>query len=267
MTDWQAILATATEAARAAGALALAYRQRAVAVEMKGYRDIVTEADREAQQLITARIRERFPYHGVIGEEEEDGAASAENTPTPSTAWIIDPIDGTSNYAAGVPVYAISIGVLHEGKPQVGVVYDPVHDELFSAVAGRGARLNGEELLTGTAATPGAAIFALDWSRTRVERQRALDTLNRVAHDFRTIRALGSATLAIAWVAAGRIDVYYNYNLKLWDIAASALILREAGGQTSSTAGRPLDCADSTTWHLSSNGRVHEAVIGLLDVG
>jgi myo-inositol-1(or 4)-monophosphatase len=257
--DHQIVLDTAVEAARAAGALALEHRSRPLIVMQKGYRDYVTEADIAAQRLIVDMARERFPTHGIIA-EEEGGAVSAES----NTHWIIDPIDGTSNYEFGIPAWCISIGVAQGDEPQVAVIYDPVHDELFTAIAGHGSLLNGKPLQANTTPELSNTILSLDWCRSGDMRRSALTVLSRLAPEVRSVRAIGSAALAVAWIAAGRLDVYFNLNLKIWDIAASALILHEAGGRTSSFEGQPFSLGDAQTWQLASNGVVHDALIDLL---
>lgn len=259
MQQRQAVLQTAIEAARAAGALALGRRGDTLAVEQKGFRDFVTAADKEAQRLIIDLICERFPLHSIIAEEEDD-SLSAES----DTIWIIDPIDGTSNYANNIPIFAISIAVVHHKRPQIGVVYDPVHDQLFSAVAGQGSTVNGHPLHVNETDTLGDAFLALDWSRGREQRQTALDILGVLAHEVRTVRAVGSAALAIVWIAAGRLDIYFNINLKLWDIAAAGLIVQEAGGQVGGFDGRVFDMTDCASWGLVANKPLYAQTVAHL---
>lgn len=259
MNQQQAILQTAIEAARAAGALALARRGHSLAVEQKGFRDFVTAADKEAQRLIIDLIGERFPDHGIIAEEEDD-SLSAES----DTVWIIDPIDGTSNYANDIPVFAVSIAVAHHKHPLIGVVYDPVHDQLFSAVAGEGSTVNGQPLQVNSKNALGDAFLALDWSRGGSQRQTTLDILGVLAYEVRTVRAVGSAALAIVWIAAGRLDIYFNINLKLWDIAAAGLIVQEAGGQVGGFDGRLFDLRDAASWGVVANKPLYAQTVACL---
>jgi myo-inositol-1(or 4)-monophosphatase len=259
--DQQYILDTAIEAARAAGALALEHRSHPLIVMQKGYRDFVTEADIAAQTLIIEMVRNRFPAHGIVGEEEGGEVVSAEST----TRWIIDPIDGTSNYEFGIPAWCVSIGVAQGDQPQVGVIYDPLHDELFTAMAGKGSFLNGNPLTTNKTTQLNDAIVSLDWGRSADMRQSALAILNRLAPEVRSIRAVGSAALAVAWIAAGRLESYFNLGLKIWDVAAASLILHEAGGRFSSFDDHPFTLSNQKTWQLASNGTVHKSIINLLE--
>jgi myo-inositol-1(or 4)-monophosphatase len=168
--------------------------------------------------------------------------------------WIIDPVDGTSNYARQQPNYSISIAAAvkkyesmnGEWQISAGVVYDPSRDELFSASYGGTSKMNGEPIKVNPNANLESAIIGLDWSREPQERQIMLDTLGRLAHEVHTIRAIGSAALALAWVAAGRLDLYFNLVVGPWDVAASYLLIKQAGGSVTDTQGNP--------WKLDNPG-------------
>jgi myo-inositol-1(or 4)-monophosphatase len=241
--DYAELLTAAKATAVAAGQLLRERWQKPQTLTSKGFRDWVTESDVAVQRFITDQIRAQFPDHGFLV-EEKDG-----DLPLNGRAiWIIDPIDGTNNFSRQQPNFCTSIAVglpfpeLVEGKPAstssasaaiqivTGAVYDPIRDELFSGMLGAGAALNGRPLQASQTADLNQAIFAFDWSNAPAQRQAILEQLARVAPQTLTIRAIGSATLAIAWVAAGRLDGYWHNSLKAWDAAAATLFVHEAGG-------------------------------------
>jgi myo-inositol-1(or 4)-monophosphatase len=180
------------------------------------------------------------------------------------TIWIVDPVDGTSNYSRQLPIFSISIGVAHRAQMIVGVIYDPLREELFRAVAGQGATCGGRRLTVSKVVGPTDAILALDWGHAHEMRGKSLALLNRLAHQVQTIRALGSAALALAWVAAGRLDAYFNVDLKPWDVAAGALILTEAGGQISRLDGRPCNWQEPSMSCLASNSLLHASLLQII---
>lgn len=255
------LAAVATQAALEAGKLVRTKFAEPRQVSEKGFRDLVTDADTAAQQLIVDLIRSHFPDHGFLVEEE------AANLPASGPIiWVIDPVDGTTNYSRQVPVYSISIAAVKPPPPPstlaepqilVGVIYDPTREERFHAAAGQGAFLNERRIKVSTTDTLERAILAVDWSHAPQKRQITLNMLQHVAHQVQTLRAIGSAALALAWVAAGRLDAYFNLNLKPWDIAAGKLLIEEAGGRLTSMNDQP--------WHFedvgcaAANGRIFDA--------
>jgi myo-inositol-1(or 4)-monophosphatase len=239
---WQAWRTVAEAAALEAGALIRRKLVEPRTVTSKGFRDLVTDADYAAQQHITALIRANFPEHGFLAEEEDAALPVAG-----SVLWIVDPLDGTSNYSRGIPNFCVSIAVAANAQIVVGVIYDPMHEELFSAVRGQGCTLNGQPMTVSPTADLADAVVSLDWGRRYEVRQAALSALLRFAHHVRSVRAIGSAALTLAWVAAGRLDAYINFNLSAWDIAAGVLLIEEAGGTASDLSGLPLSLAKNTT--------------------
>jgi myo-inositol-1(or 4)-monophosphatase len=227
----QALLNTAIEAARKAGDIAIRYSRRLHQLEVhnKSRNEFVTQVDIEAEQAIIEIIRERYPDHGIVGEETGEQAGD-------DTVWIIDPLDGTTNYVHGFPMYAVSIGVQIKGRMSVGCVYDPVSQELFTAIRGKGAQLDGHKIrankdqkLEGALISTGFPYRDNDrWMETWLNQFRAV---MQVATDC---RRPGSAALDLSYLAAGRIDGFWEFGLKQWDIAAGSLIVREAGGIISS---------------------------------
>ena len=255
---WRQWRAAAEELARAAGVLTRRMLAAPRQVQHKGFRDVVTDADFAAQQLITDGIRQQFPHHGFWAEEENP------NLPTEGPVrWLIDPIDGTSNYARGIPNYCVSIATSVEEQVVAGVIYDPMTDELFSALRGQGCTLNGQPVTVSAVNDLGDAIVALDWGRRRPVRAASATTLPRIVHRVKTLRAIGSSALTLAWVAAGRIDAHITYELGAWDIAAGQLMIREAGGSVTTATGAPLPLSARTSC-VSSNRLLHETVLGLL---
>jgi myo-inositol-1(or 4)-monophosphatase len=259
----RSLLATAEEAAQGAGKLLRDLVTRPRQLSHKGFRDLVTDADIAAQQLITDLLQERFPDHGFLGEEDDPGLPS-----TGDILWVIDPVDGTSNFSRQQPNFSVSIAAavlgeqwsnedrLSRATVQVGVVYDPMADELFSAVAGHGCSVNGRQARVSTVSELAPAIVALDWGHSHENRRTVLAALSRFAHEVHSIRAIGSAALALAWVAAGRLDGYVQFALGPWDAAAGSLLIHEAGGVVTTVSGRPWTLADRGC--LASNGPVHE---------
>ncbi|MCJ7739117.1 MAG: inositol monophosphatase [Anaerolineae bacterium] len=250
------MLATAVKAARSAGRLMAERYPDRQEVTVKGYRDIVTETDTAAESIILRMIGERFPDHHIVSEEK--GGDEWGN----GYAWIVDPLDGTTNYAHHLPVFCVSIGVLEEGVPLLGVVYDPLLDQIFVAERGEGASLNGAPIHASDVTEVRKAVISLDWAHSDAVRAQSLAVLNRLALECRTVRALGSAALALAYVSAGWLDAYYNLALKPWDSAAGCLLITEAGGRCTDMSGGTYsvnmpDC-------VASNGGIHEKLLHLI---
>jgi myo-inositol-1(or 4)-monophosphatase len=233
-------------------------------ISEKGYRDFVTDADFASQTLITNAIRQTFPGHGFLTEEDdtslpEDG----------SVIWIIDPVDGTTNYSRQIPTYCISVAAAvrqesddgdHEYlQPVAGAIYDPMRNELFSAADGGPSMLNGRELAVSKVDELERAIISLDWSRDFARRQALLSAIDSFAHQTHTIRATGSASLTLAWIAAGRLDVYFNFSIGPWDVAAATVIIGQAGGIITNSTGQPWTLADTSC--VASNNLVHTAFL------
>ena len=228
----------------------------------KGFRDSVTEADFAAQKLIKDRVRAHFPTaeHGFWSEEddgEEEGSADYR--------WIIDPIDGTSNYLNQRPLYCVSIGLAYKMELITGVIYDPSHDELFWAEKGGGSYCNGRRLQVGAVDRLSEARLACDWSRPNPLRQQTAQQLASLSQLCRNIRSYGSAALITCWIADDRMDGYFNHALGAWDVAASALILQEAGGAVSGFHGQPFALSDPTSWLVASNQQIHAELLAALD--
>ncbi len=209
------------------------------ATSMKGRHDVVTAMDREVERFIRAAIAARYPNDAVIG-EEEGGAGGGERV------WLIDPIDGTANYARGIPHYCVSIGYLEGGIPTVGVIYDPSHDWLYAGARGEGATRNGTPLAVSAQADLAAATVECGWS-TRRSTADYIALVSRVMEAGCAMRRVGSGALGLADVAAGRSEAYCELHINAWDCAAGILLVREAGGHTNDffaseglTGGNPI---------------------------
>ncbi|MCP4428225.1 MAG: inositol monophosphatase, partial [Chloroflexi bacterium] len=212
-----------------------------------------TDTDIAAQQLITDAIRARFPDHGFLT-EEEDG-----NLPVDGPViWVIDPVDGTTNFSRAIPTFCVSIAAVSpDDEVLAGAIYDPMRDELFSAAKGQGATLNGRPIHVSPIDKLGDAVIAVDWSHSEKLRQSVLDILHQFAHKVNTVRAIGAAALALAWIGAGRVDGYVNFQLKPWDMAAASLIISEAGGQLSELSGQRWGYSPNASGCVAGNGRIH----------
>jgi myo-inositol-1(or 4)-monophosphatase len=266
MPDFTAELDTALEAAHVAGALLRRKFPQARDVRYKGPRDIVTDADEAAQSAIHDLVRARFPGHAFMGEEGHETLDPAASGST----WVVDPLDGTSNYARQFPFFCVSIGLSIDGQPQVGVIFDPLRGETYHAVRGQGAfvqrgRGRPRPLRASAITDIGEALIGVDWSRDPLVRGQVMAGVAGVGELCRTIRATGSAALGLAYVAAGLIDGYVNLALAPWDVAAGSLLIEEAGGAITTAAGEP--------WHLgqpavaASNGRLHGVFIEAMGFG
>ncbi len=228
---------TAEEAALRAGRLLADRFEDARTIEYKGGIDLVTDGDKAAEAAILEVVHGRYPGHAVLA--EESGAQKGEGF-----RWIIDPLDGTTNYSHQVPHFAVSIAVEDAQGLVAGVVYDPMRQESFSAGRGRGATLNGRPLAVSGAQRLGQALLCTGFPYDIRERPHApLALFNRLIGHAQGIRRMGSAALDLAYVAAGRFDGFFEFGLKAWDIAAGALLITEAGGRMTRIDGEPLDLA------------------------
>jgi myo-inositol-1(or 4)-monophosphatase len=238
-------LEMAVAAARAAGAIQREGWRKAVTVREMSRHDIKLQTDVDCETVIRRMLGDAFPEHAVLG--EEGGGMIAEAQPT----WIVDPLDGTVNFSRQIPHFCTSIALQVAGRAVVGVIYDPLLDECFTAEAEQGAFLNGEPIHVSTAQGLEEAHIAIGFSKYVENIQRAVGEITQLASAVRKVRMLGAAALDLAYVAAGRLDGFLEYGLHPWDIAAGTLLVREAGGRVH-VAAAPLD-----TWDVrADNGRV-----------
>jgi myo-inositol-1(or 4)-monophosphatase len=248
------LLQTAITAARAAGEIIRERYARPHEVKVKGLRDLVTEVDLLAQEAILAHIRADFPTHQIMTEESTQVLGGQADY-----RWFIDPLDGTTNYARGLPSFATSIGVAHGSELVVGVVYDPLHDHLFTAERGQGAYLNGRRLRVSVQDELIDALMDLGWARNQQARKATVRVAAAIGERIGSVRNLGSAALGLAAIAAGWEDIYWHPDLCPWDDAAGALLVLEAGGKISDSRGAPWNVY--TRDCLATNGRLHDLAV------
>ncbi len=251
----------AIQTAREAGQVLADKFGRALQVSNKGDIDLVTEADIAAERLIVERIRSYHPRHAILTEESGDvdvpGGASSEYK------WVIDPLDGTTNYAHGYPCFCVSIALERDGEVVVGVVYDPTRDELFAAERGEGATLNGRRVRVSETADLNAALLCTGFPYDVRDRGDFARHFRNFIMRAQSVRRDGAAALDLAYVAAGRFECFYEEGLRPWDVAAGVLLVEEAGGRVTHYDGSPFRIYGS---HIAaSNGLVHDAMLRVLE--
>jgi myo-inositol-1(or 4)-monophosphatase len=248
----------AIEAARAAGEMLQARFRAAHRVAFKGQTtNLVTEMDERAEELIVGRLAAAFPDDAILAEER--GAARGRS----GRRWIVDPLDGTTNYAHGLPIFAVSIALEVDRRIALGVAYDPSAGELYVAERGRGATVNGERLSVSTTATLDASLLTTGFPYgIRETRDTNLKEYSAFALRCRGVRRLGSAVLDLAWVAAGRLDGFWELRLGPWDVAAAGLFVEEAGGRMTDLVGAAVDVDAPAV--VASNGRIHDEMLAVL---
>jgi myo-inositol-1(or 4)-monophosphatase len=241
------------EIAREAGALLMEFFHRRVKIEYKGDADLVTEADRSSEKLILERIRARWQDHEVIGEE------GARIETGGDYRWYVDPLDGTTNFAHGFPVFCVSLGLTFRGTRRAAVLYDPTRDELFSAELGKGAFLNGKKIEVSKTDKLGQSLVATGFPSHKRHKNPNIFFYHQLTLRTHGVRRAGSAALDLANVACGRFDGFWEFNLNAWDTTAGILIVEEAGGKVSGFHGQPLEVTDRDV--LATNGLIHEATL------
>jgi myo-inositol-1(or 4)-monophosphatase len=255
------LLTVAVDAARAAGALLQDYARAGFRIDRKNPIDLVTDADHAAEQCVIDHIRKSFPSHRILAEERGsvDPGSSRYH-------WIIDPLDGTTNFAHGYPVYAISIGVECDKQAVIGVVFDPTRQELFTAQAGGGARLNDVPISVSATPLLDRALLVTGFAYDiRDQPNNNVDLFSRFALKAQWLRRSGSAALDLWYVAAGRFDGFWEVKLNPWDMAAGAVILREAGGTVTDFDGKTHSIYQPEL--VASNGHIHQAMLAVLGEG
>jgi len=251
-------LTTAIEAVVRAGELQMAQLGQAFRIDKKGTTDLVTEVDLAVERMFRDLIAQRFPDHQILA-EEMGGAAAVPAGP----CWVFDPIDGTTNYAHGVPIFCASLALEIDGVPEVAAVYDPNRRELFTAERGGGAFLNGAPIHVTAASHLVDALLVTGFPydvRTRID--EIVGLFAAFVAEARAVRRLGSAAIDLCWVAAGRMDGFWEADLKPWDIAGGALIVSEAGGRVTGLGGGSFTSRGGNV--LATNGHLHDAMLEVI---
>jgi len=253
-------LQLAVELARRAGGLLLDGYGRATQVRHKGAVDLVTEYDLKSEQLLVEGIRSAYPADAILS--EEGGGQEGEGV-----RWLVDPLDGTTNFAHGLPIFSVSIACVRVEELLLGVIYDPTREELFHTLAGEGAFLNEAPIRVSAATTLDESLLVTGFPYDiRTNPDNNLSYFNALAVRARAVRRLGSAALDLAYVAAGRFDGYWELRLNPWDWAAGVLLIREAGGRAT-TFGEDEKVLDGDATLVATNGRIHEQLITALTRG
>ena len=235
-------------------------RESGFQIDKKGTIDLVTEVDLECEKMCRAVLAERFPHHDILAEELSSGPGQAR---TSRYRWVFDPLDGTTNYAHGLPVFCASLALEIDGRTEVGAIYDPTRKELFTGERGQGAFVNGMRLRVSETRSLLDALLVTGFPYDVHERLVPLLAMfGAFLGEARAVRRLGSAALDLCYVAAGRFDGFWEQTLKPWDVTAGALIVEEAGGRITGMDGSQFDPAAA---HLvASNGQIHEAMLDVI---
>ncbi|MFP4473149.1 MAG: inositol monophosphatase family protein [Candidatus Omnitrophota bacterium] len=250
---------TAVKAARAAAEIHQQHFRKDVDVQQKSTSyNLVTEADTASEKEIIAVIKENYPEHGIMTEE-----GGSETSASPFT-WVIDPLDGTNNYASGIPFFCTSVALAHEGRPVLGVIYDVIHDEMFYAEKGEGAFLNDQPICVNDVRDMAEALLITGFYYDRGEEMlKTLDNMRKFfEQDIMGLRRFGAAALDLCYVACGRAAGFWEYKLNPWDFAAAMLILQEAGGRITDQQGR--DVPLEASYVVASNSYIHDKMLKTL---
>jgi myo-inositol-1(or 4)-monophosphatase len=257
MSSQNTFLPAMSAIAREAGALLMPYFRQHLKIEYKGEADLVTAADRASETLIRERIKQQWPSHDVLGEEQGLSDQGSD------FRWYVDPLDGTTNFAHGYPVFCVSIALEQrlsgkDGKRIAAVVYDPTRDELFSAEPGKGAQLNGEAIHVSKVANLKECLLATGFPSQKRHKNPNIYFYHQITLHTHGVRRAGSAALDLCNVACGRFDGFWEFNLNPWDTAAGVLIVEEAGGKVTRFDGSPFELNSRET--VASNGLLHDAL-------
>jgi myo-inositol-1(or 4)-monophosphatase len=246
---------TAIDVAREAGSLLARLAEKRIGFELKGERDLVTEADRASEALVVERLRTHFPSHSIVAEEGGGHLGSSE------FRWYVDPLDGTTNFAHGFPVYNVTLALEKGDEIVAGVIYDPTRDEMFAAERGGGAFLNNRSIQISSCTSLESTLVATGFPSNRRHLNVNVHFYYQLAMMTHGVRRAGAAAIDLAYVACGRLDAFWEFNLNPWDMAAGMLLVEEAGGQVSDMRGGPLSVRSPHV--LADNGLVHDQILEL----
>jgi myo-inositol-1(or 4)-monophosphatase len=248
-------LETAIDIARESGALLATYFEKRVAFELKGDFDLVTEADRASERLVVERLRSHFPSHSIVA--EEGGGHEGKS----GYRWYVDPLDGTTNFAHGYPIYNVTMGLELDGEMQVGVVFDPSRQEMFSAERGAGAYLNNRRIRVSSAKSLESSLVSTGFPSRKRHLNVNIHFYHQMAMATHGVRRGGSAAIDLAYVACGRLEAFWEFGLNPWDMAAGTLLVTEAGGRCSDMKGGVHTMQSPHL--LTDNGAIHEETLEL----
>jgi myo-inositol-1(or 4)-monophosphatase len=252
------IIRVARQAAQAGGAILMEYYGKIKAIEHKGDIDLVTEADRKSELKIVSMIKDAYPHHRILAEESGDSGDASSYT------WIVDPLDGTTNYAHRYPCFCVSIAIEYEENIIHGVIHDPVRKELFTAAKGKGAYLNGTPINVSSTQELNNSLLCTGFPYdVREDMESNMDLFRSFLMQAQAVRRDGSAALDLCYTAAGRFDGFWEQKLHPWDVAAGSLILSEAGGELSSYQGEPFSIYSPEI--LASNGLLHRQMLAVVN--
>jgi len=253
-----AYLETAVEIAREAGGLLANFFERRVPFELKGDFDLVTEADRASEKLVVERLRSHFPSHGIVAEEGGGHESASE------FRWYVDPLDGTTNFAHGFPMFNVTLGLERGDEIVAGVVYDPIRGEMFTAELGSGAWLNNRRIRVSKAERLADSLASTGFPSRKRHQSVNIHFYHQMAMASHGVRRTGSAAIDLAYAACGRLDTFWEFGLNPWDMAAGVLLVSEAGGRVSDMKGAAHNVR-SSKHILADNGLIHDEVLGLFD--
>ena len=248
-------LETAIDIAREAGALLSTYFERRVGFELKGDFDLVTVADRASEHLVVERLRQHFPSHSIVAEEGGGHQGSS------GFRWYVDPLDGTTNFAHGYPIYNVTMGLEQDGEMLVGVVFDPTRQEMFSAERGAGAYLNNRRIHVSTAKRLEDSLVSTGFPSRKRHLNVNIHFYHQMAMATHGVRRGGSAAIDLAYVACGRLEAFWEFGLNPWDMAAGTLLVTEAGGRCTDMNGGPHSITGPHL--LTDNGAIHQETVDL----
>ena len=238
--------------AREAGVLLMSFFGK-VSIEYKGEVDLVTKADRASEKMIVERIRKQWPDHDLIGEEGSRRETGSD------FRWYVDPLDGTTNFAHGYPVFCVSMALEYKGERIAGVVFDPNRNEMFAAAKGSGAQLNGQPAHVSSTPRLKESLVATGFPSHKRHKNPNINFYHQITLRSHGVRRAGSAALDLCYTACGRFDAYWEFNLNSWDTAAGVLLVEEAGGKVTNFSGGPFEIASREV--LASNTVLHEEVL------
>lgn len=245
----------AVQIARESGALLSDFLARRVGFDLKGDFDLVTEADRASEKLVIQRLTEHFPEHGIVAEE---GGGHESASPY---RWYVDPLDGTTNFAHGFPIFNVTLGLERDGEMIAGAIYDPTRDEMFAVEKGAGATLNGSPIHVSEVAQLKDSLVATGFPSRKRHLNVNIHFYHQMAMSTHGVRRGGSAAIDLAYVACGRLEAFWEFGLNPWDLAAGTLLVTEAGGRSTDMAGQPHHMRSPHL--LVDNGRIHEETLTL----